>query len=174
MLRLSTFKGKAPGQPKGPLCEMLIYMMNTFIDPYLNNCEQTKLCVAFFTNELFNVFSKYITELRTIFNTNSPTGRMEFTNFLDLIKNSNIVRINIYILLYFYYFIASSFDLKNILDWENFRNDMRDIFASTFEHDDPHLNNGDPIEKTMSLPEFLEGLLKAGVKKHGKNMKNLY
>lgn len=72
---------------------MLIYMMNTFIDPYLNNCEQTKLCVAFFTNELFNVFSKYITELRTIFNTNSPTGRMEFTNFLDLIKNSNIVRI---------------------------------------------------------------------------------
>lgn len=97
LLRLSTFKGKAPGQPKGPLCEMLIYMMSTFIDPYLNNCEQTKLCVAFFTNELFNVFSKYITELRTIFNTNSPTGRMEFTNFLDLIKNSNIVRI------YYYY-----------------------------------------------------------------------
>lgn len=71
-------------------------------------------------------------------------------------------------------YIASSFDLKNILDWENFRNDMRDIFASAFEHDDPNLNNGDPIEKTMSLPEFLEGLLKAGVRKHGKNMKNLY
>lgn len=51
---------------------------------------------------------------------------------------------------------------------------MRDIFASAFEHDDPNLNNGDPIEKTMSLPEFLEGLLKAGVRKHGKNMKNLY
>lgn len=51
---------------------------------------------------------------------------------------------------------------------------MRGIFESTFEPDDSEINNGDPLEKTMSLPEFLEALLKVGKSKHQKDDKTMY